>query len=176
MLKPRRTATLLALLALALTAPAAHAQGDLKTPYRLRVVLHVARHRLLTDIFRQRLERELGDGLQGALGELGEVQVVSDHPKLAEVLRDGLQRALDTWDERSDVKTHFVLVDYAGAHIEILQGDDPAQTLLEFARSRGITQLFVGHSQRGRLARLRGSPLDRLIWEGHGMDVRVFPQ
>jgi hypothetical protein len=119
MLKPRRTATLLALLALALTAPAAHAQGDLKTPYRLRVVLHVARHRLLTDIFRQRLERELGDGLQGALGELGEVQVVSEHPKLAEVLRDGLQRALDVWDERSDVKTHFVLVDYSGGYIEI---------------------------------------------------------
>ena len=61
-------------------------------------------------------------------------------------------------------------------HIEILEGDDPADTLLEFARSRGITQLFVGHSQRTGLARLRGSPLDKLIWEGHGMDVCVFPQ
>jgi two-component system sensor histidine kinase KdpD len=64
----------------------------------------------------------------------------------------------------------------AGAQIEILEGADPAQTLLDFARSRGVTQLFVGHSQRTGLSRLRGTPLDKLIWEGHGMDVHVFPQ
>jgi hypothetical protein len=120
MLKPRRLAALLAVLAqFALAVPPARAQGDLKKPYHLRVVLHVARHRLLTDIFRQRLERELRDGIQGALGELGHVEVVRDHPKLAEVLRDGLQRALDGWTERSDVKTHFVLIDYSGVHYEI---------------------------------------------------------
>jgi len=64
----------------------------------------------------------------------------------------------------------------AGAQIEILEGDDPAEALVQYARSHGVTQLFVGHSQRGGLARFRGSPLDKLIWEGHGMDVRVFPQ
>ena len=64
----------------------------------------------------------------------------------------------------------------AGASIEILHGEDPAQTLIDFARSRGITQLYVGHSQRGGLTRLLGSPLDKLIWESRGMDVRVFPQ
>jgi two-component system sensor histidine kinase KdpD len=63
-----------------------------------------------------------------------------------------------------------------GARIEILEGADPARAILDFARSHGVTQLFVGHSQRKGLARLRGSPLDKLIWEGHGMDVRVFPQ
>jgi hypothetical protein len=120
MLKPRRLAALLAVLApFALAAPPARAQSDLKQPYQLKVVLHVARHRLLTEIFRQRLERELRDGLQGALGELGRVEVVREHPKLAAVLRDGLQRALDAWVERSDVKTHFVLVDYSGVHYAI---------------------------------------------------------
>jgi two-component system sensor histidine kinase KdpD len=79
-------------------------------------------------------------------------------------------------EDQSALDARLAIASAAGAHIEILEGEDPAQTLLEFARSRGITQLFVGHSQRGRLARLRGSPLDRLIWEGHGMDVRVFPQ
>jgi two-component system sensor histidine kinase KdpD len=79
-------------------------------------------------------------------------------------------------EDQSALDARLAIASAAGAHIEILEGDDPAQTLLEFARSRGITQLFVGHSQRGRLARLRGSPLDKLIWEGHGMDVRVFPQ
>jgi two-component system sensor histidine kinase KdpD len=64
----------------------------------------------------------------------------------------------------------------AGARIEILEGDDPADTLLDFARSRGITQLFVGHSQRTGLSRLWESPIEKLIRDSHGMDVRVFPQ
>ena len=33
----------------------------------------------------------------------------------------------------------------AGAHIEILEGDDPIEAILEFARERGITQIFMGH-------------------------------
>jgi two-component system sensor histidine kinase KdpD len=65
----------------------------------------------------------------------------------------------------------------AGARVEILDGEDPVETLLEFARSRGITQLFIGHSQRtGIWPQLRGSPVDRLIRLSRGMDVRVFPQ
>ena len=65
----------------------------------------------------------------------------------------------------------------AGAKVEVLDGEDPVDTLLAFARSRGITQLFIGHSQRtGIWPRLRGSPVDRLIRLSRGMDVRVFPQ
>jgi two-component system, OmpR family, sensor histidine kinase KdpD len=78
--------------------------------------------------------------------------------------------------DQSALDARLAIANAAGAHVEVLEGDDPAETLLKFARSRGITQLFVGHSQRTGLARLRGSPLDRLIWEGHGMDVCVFPQ
>ena len=79
-------------------------------------------------------------------------------------------------EDQSALDARLAIANAAGAHIEILEGDDPADTLLEFARSRGITQLFVGHSQRTGLARLKGSPLDKLIWEGHGIDVCVFPQ
>jgi two-component system sensor histidine kinase KdpD len=79
-------------------------------------------------------------------------------------------------DDQSALDARLEIASAAGAHIEILEGEDPAYALLEFARSRGVTQLFVGHSQRGGLARLRGGPLDKLIWEGHGMDVRIFPQ
>lgn len=65
----------------------------------------------------------------------------------------------------------------AGAHIEILEGDDPGNAILEFAKSRGVTQLFVGHSQRsGMKTRIWGSPIDKLIRSSRGMDVRVFPQ
>ncbi|PWU02049.1 MAG: hypothetical protein C5B51_21670 [Terriglobia bacterium] len=79
-------------------------------------------------------------------------------------------------ENQSALDARLAVASAAGARIEILEGEDPAHALLDFARSRGITQLFVGHSQRGGLARLRASPLDKLIWEGHGMDVRVFPQ
>jgi K+-sensing histidine kinase KdpD len=65
----------------------------------------------------------------------------------------------------------------AGANVEILEGEDPVSTLIGFARSRGITQLFVGHTQRSGLkTRILGSPIDKLIRLSRGMDVRVFPQ
>jgi two-component system sensor histidine kinase KdpD len=64
----------------------------------------------------------------------------------------------------------------AGARIEILEGVDPIETIVEFARSRGITQLFIGHSQRAGLRARWGNPVDRLIRLSKGMDVRIFPQ
>jgi two-component system sensor histidine kinase KdpD len=65
----------------------------------------------------------------------------------------------------------------AGASIEILHGEDPVHAILHFARTRGITQLFIGHSQRSGLwARLWGNPVDKIILRSRGMDVRVFPQ
>ena len=65
----------------------------------------------------------------------------------------------------------------AGACIEILEGEDPVSAILEFAKARRITQLFIGHSQRSGLGpRLWGNPVDKLIQRSRGMDVRVFPQ
>jgi two-component system, OmpR family, sensor histidine kinase KdpD len=79
-------------------------------------------------------------------------------------------------DDQAALDARLAIANAAGAHIEILEGDDPADALLEFARSRGITQLFVGHSQRTGLSRLWGSPIGKLITDSRGMDVRVFPQ
>jgi two-component system sensor histidine kinase KdpD len=65
----------------------------------------------------------------------------------------------------------------AGAHIEILEGDDPIEAILEFARERGITQIFVGHGLDSRWwHRWTGGPVGRLIRGAQGIDVRVFPQ
>ena len=65
----------------------------------------------------------------------------------------------------------------AGARIEILDSENPVDALLDFARSRGITQIFIGHSQRSGLwSRMVGNPVDQLIRRSQGMDVRVFPQ
>jgi len=64
----------------------------------------------------------------------------------------------------------------AGAHIEILDGEDAIGTILKFAHEHGITQIFVGHSTRLRWwERLTGTPLDRLIRGANDIDVRVFP-
>ena len=78
--------------------------------------------------------------------------------------------------DQSALEAKLTFAGSVGARVEVLEGSDPAETLLEYARSHGITQLFVGHSQRRGVSRIWGSPLDKLIWEGHGMDVRVFPQ
>jgi hypothetical protein len=87
-------------------------------PYQLRVVLGVADQRLLTDVFKEQVERELRDGLQAALGDLATVEVVRAHPRLKEVEANGLQ-ALDAWKDVDDVKTHFVMIDYVNGQYEI---------------------------------------------------------
>jgi two-component system, OmpR family, sensor histidine kinase KdpD len=62
----------------------------------------------------------------------------------------------------------------AGAQVEILDGEDAIETLLDFARSRGITQLFIGHTQSTRKWTW-SDPVDKLIRMSRGMDIRVFP-
>jgi two-component system, OmpR family, sensor histidine kinase KdpD len=65
----------------------------------------------------------------------------------------------------------------AGIPIQILEGIDPVETLLDFARSRSITQLFIGHTQQSNLwSRILGDPVDKIIRRSQGMDVRIFPQ
>jgi tetratricopeptide (TPR) repeat protein len=88
-------------------------------PYQLRVVLGVADQRLLTDVFKEQVERELRDGLQAALGDLATVEVVRTHPRLKEVEANGLEKALDAWKDVDGVKTHFVMIDYVNGQYEI---------------------------------------------------------
>jgi hypothetical protein len=92
---------------------------ELNLPYRLHVVLHVAKHRLLTPIFRDQVERELGDSIQAALGDLALVTVVQKHPRLEAVETEGLDRALNGWKEISETKTHFVLIDFVNGRYEV---------------------------------------------------------
>lgn len=64
-----------------------------------------------------------------------------------------------------------------GAQVEILSGFDTAEAILRFARQKGITQIFVGHSSRhGVQRRLWGSLVDRLVSSAEGIDVVVYPQ
>lgn len=87
-------------------------------PYHLRVVLRIEKHRLLTDLFKDEIERELRGGLQAALSDMARVEVVRDHPRLKEVEEKGLE-ALDGWKELSEIKTHFVLIDFISGSYEV---------------------------------------------------------
>jgi two-component system sensor histidine kinase KdpD len=63
-----------------------------------------------------------------------------------------------------------------GAAVHVLEGDDPIETILRFALSHRITQIFVGHTLRDTWwRRLTGGPLDQLIRGAEGIDVRIFP-
>jgi two-component system sensor histidine kinase KdpD len=87
-----------------------------------------------------------------------------------------MQRDL-TSEDRMALERNATLARAQQASVEILEGRNPVKTILEYARSHGITQIFVGHNlRRTWRARLGGTPLDQLIREAEGMDVRVFPQ
>ena len=78
--------------------------------------------------------------------------------------------------EQVALDRHLAVAREMNAQIEILEGDEAVEAILNFARERGVTQIFVGHSlEKGFLRRLRGSHVDRIIRGADGMDVRVFP-
>lgn len=65
----------------------------------------------------------------------------------------------------------------AGAQIEPLDGEDPVDAVMRFAKARGITQIFVGRGIReGFWERAFGNAIDRLIQAAEGIDIRVFPE
>jgi two-component system, OmpR family, sensor histidine kinase KdpD len=52
---------------------------------------------------------------------------------------------------------------------------DPIETIIRFAREQRITQVFIGHTQQSSWKFWSQNPVDRLIREAEGMDVRIFP-
>ncbi len=82
-----------------------------------------------------------------------------------------------TPDDRLALERNVTLAVAQEAHVETLHGKDPIGAILDYARRHGITQIFVGHNlRRTWRSRLGGTPLDRLIRDAEGIDVRVFPQ
>jgi two-component system sensor histidine kinase KdpD len=78
--------------------------------------------------------------------------------------------------DQEALERNLAIARAAGARIEILDGQDPIETLLKFAHQHGVTQIFVGHSTREQWwERFTGTPLDRLIRGANDIDVRVFP-
>jgi two-component system sensor histidine kinase KdpD len=84
----------------------------------------------------------------------------------------------DQLSEKDESTLHAQLMEaqQVEAQTTILDGYDPVETLMDFARAHRITQIFIGHPSRVHWwDRFVGGPLDRLIRAAEGIDVRVFP-
>lgn len=80
-------------------------------------------------------------------------------------------------EDQAALERNLEIARQAGATVEILEGVDPTEAILDYARAHGVTQIFIGHSRRsGWWTRLAGTPVDRLLDRAENMDVRVFPQ
>jgi two-component system sensor histidine kinase KdpD len=81
-----------------------------------------------------------------------------------------------TAEDRMALARNVMLARAQQAHVDVLDAKDPIGAILEYARAKGMTQLFVGHNlQSDWKSKLTGTLLDRLIAEADGIDVRVFP-
>jgi two-component system, OmpR family, sensor histidine kinase KdpD len=87
-----------------------------------------------------------------------------------------VQQAEISPDDQKILDQNLECARESNAHVEILQSDDPTAAILDYAMKHGVTQIFVGHSQQtGWMSRWKANPVERLIMEAEGIDVRVFP-
>jgi two-component system sensor histidine kinase KdpD len=77
---------------------------------------------------------------------------------------------------QGDIQDVLARARAAGARVDVLEADDPVESVVQYARSHGVTQIFVGHSTKNDWrTRLWGTPVSRMIRAATGIDVRVFP-
>lgn len=82
----------------------------------------------------------------------------------------------ESTSDKAKIQGYIDAARKAGAITEVLKGDDPISVIIEFARAKRITQIFIGHSAHHTWRkRIFGDPVGRLIREAQGIDVRVFP-
>jgi two-component system, OmpR family, sensor histidine kinase KdpD len=65
-----------------------------------------------------------------------------------------------------------------GAEVHVIEREgtnDPIGEIIRFAREQRITQVFIGHTQQSAWKFWSRNPVDKLIREAEGMDVRIFP-
>ncbi len=78
--------------------------------------------------------------------------------------------------EETQVQRNLEIAREAGARVEILDQEDSVEAILDFARGKGVTQIFLGHTARTSWwQELTGTSLNELIRRAEGFDVRLFP-
>ncbi|MGW4078626.1 universal stress protein [Streptomyces asiaticus] len=97
---------------------------------------------------------------RGAGGEL-----LAVHVQLSNGLATAPPRVLD--HQRS-------LVESLGGSYHTVEGEDPAEAVLQFARQVNATQIVIGASRRNRLKNLFSRGTGEAIIEGSGDDIDVY--
>lgn len=162
------------------------------TQYQLSELREIALL-LAADVVDEQLERYLArHGIEQSWGTQERILVILSPKANAERMlssgarnRDRFHGELVTahfnrpeWssEQRATVEKGLELARSLGSDIVDLDGDDMADTILKYARQRGITQIYVGHKGRESwLERAFGNSLEKLIRVAEGIDVRVFP-
>lgn len=78
--------------------------------------------------------------------------------------------------DQSSLDRNLEVARQAGATVEILEGPDPVHAIVQFARARRITQIFIGHSTGGLFWKhWFGTATSRLVNAANDIDVQIFP-
>jgi two-component system sensor histidine kinase KdpD len=87
-----------------------------------------------------------------------------------------VQQPVLSQEDRAVLEQNLNYARQLSAQVEILSGLDAADAILKFAREKGITQIFIGHSMRqGAWRRLWSNLIERIIRSAEGIDVVVYP-
>lgn len=76
---------------------------------------------------------------------------------------------------KEQIASHFRLAEKLGAETVTLSGQDVATTILDYARSRNVTKIYIGKTQAPRWKRLFfGTVVDDLLENSGPIDVNVI--
>ncbi len=99
--------------------------------------------------------------------------VALDAPWIAACVEHDASAAAST--AREQVARHFRLAERLGAETVTLSGQDVVGTILDYARSRNVTKVFVGKTHQPRWKRLIfGTVVDDMLEESGDIDVYVI--
>lgn len=171
---------------------APRAAGDPSAHQKLQALREIALL-LAADVVDRQLEKYLElEGLHTQWGTQERIQVcITPRSDASQIIRSGQRNAnrlhgelhvvyvrqpgLSDADQKA-LARNLRLAEEADARIHVLEGEDPIEAIVDFAKSHGITQLFIGHSQRENWkSRWFGDPVDQLIRSARGIDILVFP-
>jgi two-component system sensor histidine kinase KdpD len=86
------------------------------------------------------------------------------------VKQEGLTREAD-----ETLQSNLEYARKLGAEAHILEAGDAIDAIIRFAQEQRLTQIYIGHSRQPAWKFWAPNPVDRLIQDAEGMDVRIFP-
>jgi two-component system sensor histidine kinase KdpD len=172
--------------------PPTMAPAPVEQPRRLSALREIALLLAAEVVDRQLEDYLLAHGIEQLWGTQERILVCLTRGSNAQAMIESGRRNADRFhgefftvyirDDRLSEKDEAIFQDrllearQVGAQTAALDGYDSVETLMDFARTHRITQIFVGHPSRVHWwDRFVGGPLDRLIRDAEGIDVRVFP-